>query len=232
MLNPLQQSYEVYPTFGGTEEIDLDLDYDAPWECPHDELSSGQEKTKYISDLSPTSPVQYSDTIDIDSTFYSPTISPTGKSSPMVNFSEPPAPASPLAPASSSKKRSVFFANTSQSSQSVSSSKLRTASQAPRRKLEKPGDTDEIRQQRASHNVIERNYRHRLNTGFDKLIEVLPLVSDGRRVSKSEVLDSAIQCITNLQQEVSTLQHEKQQLQDQLDSIIQPRSRYSDTRWN
>ncbi|KAK0726458.1 hypothetical protein B0T21DRAFT_413788 [Apiosordaria backusii] len=93
---------------------------------------------------------------------------------------------------------------------------------------------------RTRHNMVEQKYRHRLNTHFDKLLEVLPsgtvaggmmgdysyqtyqggtlLLGEGpslereRKVSKAEVLDRARLYIQTLENEHVRLQREKEEL--------------------
>ncbi|KAK4640846.1 hypothetical protein QC761_607160 [Podospora bellae-mahoneyi] len=95
---------------------------------------------------------------------------------------------------------------------------------------------------RTRHNMVEQKYRHRLNTHFDKLLEVLPsgvgvggmMMGDGyqntyqttylggdggapslereRKVSKAEVLDRARLYIQRLESEHVRLQREREEL--------------------
>ncbi|KAL1863960.1 hypothetical protein VTK73DRAFT_6280 [Phialemonium thermophilum] len=106
---------------------------------------------------------------------------------------------------------------------------LRTASRRPKgtppgSPNQDPGDEDltpEERRARHSHNMVEKQYRNRLNQQFESLLAVLPAESQGsrgggegdeRRLSKAEVLDMARQRITTLEEERRTLQLEREEL--------------------
>ena len=96
--------------------------------------------------------------------------------------------------------------------------------------------TPEERRARQSHNLVEKQYRNRLNQQFESLLAVLPAdnehgpgggivggigghqvkggagAGDDRRLSKAEVLEMARQRIRSLEQESLTLQQERNEL--------------------
>lgn len=93
--------------------------------------------------------------------------------------------------------------------------------------------TPEERRARQSHNLVEKQYRNRLNMQFESLLAVLPADKNGtddrhrmkgsaggagegddRRLSKAEVLDMARQRIMTLELEHKTLRKEKKELLD------------------
>ncbi|KPM37620.1 hypothetical protein AK830_g8943 [Neonectria ditissima] len=143
--------------------------------------------------------------------------------------------------ASQNSRASVGSKTTSMASSSVASSstsssrlsKLRSASRTSKNSFTKPSDTPEDRRTRASHNLVEKQYRNRLNAQFESLLNALPEQirtsgdgdeSDGgapvdwgdRRVSKGEVLEMARKHIESLEQERDTLEREKNELQGSL----------------
>ncbi|CAF3580308.1 unnamed protein product [Fusarium graminearum] len=112
-------------------------------------------------------------------------------------------------------------------------SKLRSASRTSKNILDKPNDTAEDRRTRASHNLVEKQYRNRLNAQFESLLHVLPeQIRHGdngggngnvdneseqandldRRVSKGEVLEMARRHIEALERERSQLELENLEL--------------------
>jgi hypothetical protein len=121
--------------------------------------------------------------------------------------------------------------------------KLRTAS----RKAKTPSKTaarnaipHEVQVARASHNLVEKKYRSRLNGQFERLIAVLPSRGgslddmdggggggllgdddddDARRLSKGEVLDLARQRIKALEKENKLLARERDQLVADVDRM-------------
>ncbi|EFX02316.1 helix-loop-helix DNA-binding domain containing protein [Grosmannia clavigera kw1407] len=84
--------------------------------------------------------------------------------------------------------------------------------------------TSEERRARQNHNVVEKQYRNRLNIQFERLLAILPANqtdSDGasrhgefddRRMSKAEVLDMARRRIHSLEQERKQLHAEREAL--------------------
>ncbi|KAF4454284.1 Allergen Fus c 3 [Fusarium albosuccineum] len=113
-------------------------------------------------------------------------------------------------------------------------SKLRSASRTSKNSRDKPNDTPEERRTRASHNLVEKQYRNRLNAQFESLLSALPdqarhggngngddNESDGaneadRRVSKGEVLEMARKHIQTLERERNQLELENLELQGSL----------------
>lgn len=134
-----------------------------------------------------------------------------------------------------SKATSMASSNVSSSSTSSRLSKLRSASRTSKNSYTKPSDTPEERRTRASHNLVEKQYRNRLNAQFESLLNALPENiraggdgedSDGapvdwgdRRVSKGEVLEMARKHIETLEQERDMLEREKNELQGSLHQL-------------
>lgn len=100
--------------------------------------------------------------------------------------------------------------------------KLRTASRKRKKTAsKKPAVPRALLHARESHNQVEKQYRIRLKTLFEKLLAVLPLSqlqginsyeSSGCRFSRGEVLDAARQRILWLEKENSRLTFERGQL--------------------
>lgn len=137
--------------------------------------------------------------------------------------------------ATSMASSSVVSASSS-SSTSSRLSKLRIASRTSKNSFTKPTDTPEERRIRASHNLVEKRYRNRLNAQFKSLLNALPEQirtsgdgedSDGgapvdwadRRVSKGEVLEMARRHIESLERERDMLEREKNELQGSLHQL-------------
>ncbi|CAM1507549.1 Fc.00g071900.m01.CDS01 [Cosmosporella sp. VM-42] len=102
---------------------------------------------------------------------------------------------------------------------------LRTASRAPKKRtantVHKPAENVEEVQARAAHNQVEQQYRKRLNTHFEKLLEVLPPLEHGgglgdKRVSKAEVLDLARGRIRELERDMGRLERERRELRGRI----------------
>lgn len=139
--------------------------------------------------------------------------------------------------------KSVSMASTvsvsTASAASSRQSKLRSASRTSKNSRDKPNDTPEDRRTRASHNLVEKQYRNRLNAQFESLLSALPeQVRHGnggsenvnvngngngdnesdqandpdRRVSKGEVLEMARKHIEALERERSQLEIENLEL--------------------
>ncbi|PNP54783.1 hypothetical protein FNYG_15613 [Fusarium nygamai] len=111
--------------------------------------------------------------------------------------------------------------------------KLRSASQTSKNSHSRPNDTPKERRTRASHNLVEKQYRNRLNAQFESLLSVLPEQlragnngngdtdeSEGndadRRVSKGEVLEMARKHIQLLEQERAELERKNLELHGNL----------------
>ncbi|KAH6893559.1 hypothetical protein B0T10DRAFT_399878 [Thelonectria olida] len=118
----------------------------------------------------------------------------------------------------------------SSSTTSSRPSKLRSASRTSKNSHNKPNDTLEERRTRASHNLVEKQYRNRLNSQFESLLGALPEEirsgrDDGdsdvadwgdRRVSKGEVLEMARKHIESLERERDMLERENNELHGSL----------------
>lgn len=125
--------------------------------------------------------------------------------------------------------------NASTSTTSSRPSRLRSASRTSKNNVQKPNDTPEDRRTRASHNLVEKQYRNRLNSQFESLLSAIPEQirqggeaenSDGaadlaadRRVSKGEVLEMARKHIQSLERERDILEKEKNELLGSLRSL-------------
>lgn len=88
--------------------------------------------------------------------------------------------------------------------------------------------TPEEQRARRNHNLVEKQYRNRLNAQFERLLSVLPTDqqrrpgrsgdedgsggSDDKRMSKAEVLDCATRRIKELESERHYLQQERKEL--------------------
>ncbi|KAL3607744.1 hypothetical protein FPOAC2_02733 [Fusarium poae] len=142
-------------------------------------------------------------------------------------------------PSSTSQQSRVSVGSKSASMTSAAStassrqSKLRSASRTSKNSRDKPNDTPEDRRTRASHNLVEKQYRNRLNAQFESLLHALPeQIRHGdngggngkegnesdqandpdRRVSKGEVLEMARKHIQALERERNQLELENLEL--------------------
>ncbi|KAK4663277.1 hypothetical protein QC763_607150 [Podospora pseudopauciseta] len=94
--------------------------------------------------------------------------------------------------------------------------------------------TPEERRARRNHNLVEKQYRNRLNAQFERLLAVLPLeqykgghlgqgescdgfATDEKRMSKAEVLDLATRRIKALEMEKERLNRERKELLRNMD---------------
>ncbi|KXX75209.1 Allergen Fus c 3 [Madurella mycetomatis] len=118
-----------------------------------------------------------------------------------------------------------------------SKTKLRSASRASRNVQHRPEETPQERRSRNSHNLVEKQYRNRLNMQFEVLMNTLPEAmrsptgggggggggdSDGgpqqaldlgeRRLSKAQVLDMSARYIRSLERERDKLESEREGL--------------------
>ncbi|KAJ9150657.1 hypothetical protein NKR23_g3587 [Pleurostoma richardsiae] len=109
-------------------------------------------------------------------------------------------------------------------------SKLRSASRTSKNTVHRPSETADERKSRNSHNLVEKQYRNRLNAQFESLLDALPDpmrapssgAADGsgmqsfdfgeKRVSKAEVLDLARRHIQSLERERDALERERDDL--------------------
>ena len=115
-------------------------------------------------------------------------------------------------------------------------SKLRSASRTSKNIVPRPSESAEERKTRNSHNLVEKQYRNRLNAQFESLLNALPDSvkspggtsgsggeSDGavglgvdlgeRRLSKAEVLDMSRRYIQSLESQRDKLEREREDLQ-------------------
>ncbi|KAK1598751.1 helix-loop-helix DNA-binding domain-containing protein [Colletotrichum navitas] len=118
--------------------------------------------------------------------------------------------------------------------------RLRSASRTSKNQSQKQTETPEERRTRATHNLVEKQYRNRLNAQFEGLLHALPEQVRGaagagagngdesdppqqadqeRRVSKAEVLDMARRHIKNLEQEREALHRERGELLRSLETL-------------
>ncbi|PNP75064.1 hypothetical protein FNYG_11552 [Fusarium nygamai] len=161
--------------------------------------------------------------------------SSTGGTAPSISDAASPSSGSQNSRASIGSK-SVSMASTV-STASSRQSKLRSASRTSKNSRDKPNDTPEDRRTRASHNLVEKQYRNRLNAQFESLLSALPdQVRHGesssgngnednesdhandadRRVSKGEVLEMARKHIQALERERNQLELENLELHGSL----------------
>ncbi|OIW33830.1 hypothetical protein CONLIGDRAFT_196606 [Coniochaeta ligniaria NRRL 30616] len=108
---------------------------------------------------------------------------------------------------------------------------LRSASRTSKNKQERSAETTEEQKSRNSHNLVEKQYRNRLNAQFEDLLQVLPesassggpspegdggdgraKIGDKKRMSKAEVLDLARQRILYLEEENKKIERENDDL--------------------
>ncbi|KAF4338240.1 Allergen Fus c 3 [Fusarium beomiforme] len=169
--------------------------------------------------------------------------SSTGGTAPSISDAASPSSASQNSRASIGSK-SASMASTV-STTSSRQSKLRSASRTSKNTRDKPNDTPEDRRTRASHNLVEKQYRNRLNAQFESLLNALPEQArhgDGgsgngnednesdhandvdRRVSKGEVLEMARKHIQALERERSQLELENLELQGNLRRLKESKS--------
>jgi hypothetical protein len=99
--------------------------------------------------------------------------------------------------------------------------KLRCASRSSKNINHKPDETAEERRSRNAHNVVEKQYRSRLNARFEGLLSALPnsLRSSGAgedngevRLTKGDVLDMSMTYIRTLEGQRSELEKEHEEL--------------------
>jgi hypothetical protein len=152
-------------------------------------------------------------------------------------------PSTAMSPDTSSKhkgkrvKRSPSTTNTiSSSSSKPSSSKreLRSASRTSKNARSRVSETAEERKSRSSHNIVEKQYRNRLNAQFESLLHTLPdnmrrardeeaeLLGEPvteKRVSKGEVLDMARRHIRALEAATNELESERDHLKERVDQL-------------
>ncbi|OHW96323.1 helix-loop-helix DNA-binding domain-containing protein [Colletotrichum incanum] len=143
----------------------------------------------------------------------------------------------PTSPAGRSIKSVSVASSAGSSSKTAPMPRLRSASRTSKNQSQKPTETPEERRTRASHNLVEKQYRNRLNAQFEGLLNALPEqvrgpagAGDGdesdpqqadqeRRVSKAEVLDMARRHIKNLEREREVLHRERGELLRNLEML-------------
>lgn len=120
---------------------------------------------------------------------------------------------------------------------------LRSASRTSKNTQERVTETTQEHKSRNSHNMVEKQYRNRLNSQFEGLLHSLPgtarsgksaaELEDGvahsevgeggtaseKRVSKAEVLDMARRHIKSLEEETACLRNERDDLRQSLDRL-------------
>lgn len=129
-----------------------------------------------------------------------------------------------------SKSTSIASTSTNSNRQS----KLRSASRTSKNSHHRPTDSPEERRTRASHNLVEKQYRNRLNAQFESLLNALPEQLRGggegdesdapvnfedKRVSKGEVLEMARKHIQTLERERNLLEKEKNELIENIQQL-------------
>lgn len=155
----------------------------------------------------------------------------TGAGAPSVSDAASPS-SRPQDSRASIGSKSTSMASTA-STVSSRQAKLRSASRTSKNRQSRPNDTPEERRTRASHNLVEKQYRNRLNAQFESLLSALPeqlragnngngntdeAEGNGadRRVSKGEVLEMARKHIQLLEQERAQLERENLELHGNL----------------
>lgn len=115
-------------------------------------------------------------------------------------------------------------------------SKLRSAARTSKNQVHRPSETMEERKSRNSHNIVEKQYRNRLNARFESLLNALPDTIRGeggsgedseiqnfdigeKRVSKAEVLDMARRHIQALERDRDALEKERDDLLDDMEQL-------------
>lgn len=95
--------------------------------------------------------------------------------------------------------------------------------------------TPEERRARRNHNLVEKQYRNRLNAQFERLLAVLPIdqyrhcsgsvtengritsILDDKRMSKAEVLDLAVRRIRTLEADKERMQRDRREMVRRID---------------
>ena len=115
-------------------------------------------------------------------------------------------------------------------------SKLRSAARTSKNQVHRPSETMEERKSRNSHNIVEKQYRNRLNARFESLLNALPDTIRGeggsgeegetqnfdigeKRVSKAEVLDMARRHIQSLERDRDALEKERDELLEDMEQL-------------
>ncbi|WYZ40371.1 hypothetical protein EsH8_IV_000712 [Colletotrichum jinshuiense] len=151
---------------------------------------------------------------------------------------EPTSPAGRTSISGRSIKSVSGASSAGSSSKTAPAPRLRSASRTSKNVSQKPADTPEERRTRASHNLVEKQYRNRLNAQFEGLLNALPeqvrgpagggdgdesdpqqTADQDRRVSKAEVLDMARRHIKNLERERDVLHRERGEMLRSLEAL-------------
>ncbi|KAK1462852.1 helix-loop-helix DNA-binding domain-containing protein [Colletotrichum melonis] len=154
---------------------------------------------------------------------------------------EPTSPAGRTSVSGRSVKSVSVASSAGSSTKTAPAPRLRSASRTSKNALQKPTESLEERRTRASHNLVEKQYRNRLNAQFEGLLNALPeqvrgpagagdgdesdpqaaaaAANEERRVSKAEVLDMARRHIQNLERERETLHRERGELLRNLETL-------------
>ncbi|OHF00113.1 helix-loop-helix DNA-binding domain-containing protein [Colletotrichum orchidophilum] len=154
---------------------------------------------------------------------------------------EPTSPAGRTSVSGRSVKSASVASSAGSSTKTAPAPRLRSASRTSKNALQKPTESLEERRTRASHNLVEKQYRNRLNAQFEGLLNALPeqvrgpagtgdgdesdpqaaaaAANEERRVSKAEVLDMARRHIQNLERERETLHRERGELLRNLETL-------------
>ncbi|KAK1691180.1 hypothetical protein BDP55DRAFT_690156 [Colletotrichum godetiae] len=156
------------------------------------------------------------------------------------NDDEPTSPAGRTSVSGRSVKSVSVASSAGSSTKNAPAPRLRSASRTSKNALQKPTESLEERRTRASHNLVEKQYRNRLNAQFEGLLNALPeqvrgpagagdgdesdpqaaaAANEERRVSKAEVLDMARRHIQNLERERETLHRERGELLRNLETM-------------
>lgn len=123
------------------------------------------------------------------------------------------------------------FAPPKSAAASSKQTKLRSASRTSKNLQPRPDETPRERKSRTSHNLIEKQYRNRLNLQFESLMNALPEsmrnsaasgAGDGatpeglhlgeRRLSRAQVLDMSTRYIKTLEKDREALERENGEL--------------------
>ncbi|GJC95419.1 helix-loop-helix DNA-binding domain-containing protein [Colletotrichum higginsianum] len=150
---------------------------------------------------------------------------------------EPTSPADRTSISGRSIKSASVASSAGSGSKTAPVPRLRSASRTSKNQSQKPTETLEERRTRASHNLVEKQYRNRLNAQFEGLLNALPEQARGpgdagdggesdpqqadqeRRVSKAEVLDMARRHIKSLEREREVLHRERGELLRNLETL-------------
>ncbi|KAK0711156.1 hypothetical protein B0H67DRAFT_555182 [Lasiosphaeris hirsuta] len=131
---------------------------------------------------------------------------------------------------------SVIVSGSTNAVDSRGKGKLRSASRSSKNIQIRFAETVEERKTRNSHNLVEKQYRNRLNAQFENLLNTLPdavLPARGsgsgrldsvfgfedKKLSKGEVLDLSMRYIRALERDCSRLEREREELKRTVDEL-------------